>query len=256
MNRIVQESELFSETDKALQAEPIWAATAGSLPQLSLNAGRAGILSYFENTWALTETLFSALTCVEAYYRRPYHGIRHPLVFYYVHPVTFYINKLRVAGLLKEAVNPHFEVLFETGVDEMNWDDLHVGDQNIWPALEELQAYRRQVYEIVKEFIINHPSLDDPISMSSPEWALLMCFEHERIHLETSSVLMRELPPQFLQQPKSWPTHSGLKNSDRFITPAAGTDYPALNPLLSVMEQTVSLGKPEQWPAFGWDNEY
>jgi 5-histidylcysteine sulfoxide synthase/putative 4-mercaptohistidine N1-methyltranferase len=256
MNRIAQEQEPVSEVDEAVQAEPKWAGKAMSLPQLRLDAGRAAILSYFENTWALTETLFSALTCADAYYRRPYHGIRHPLIFYYVHPVTFYINKLRVAGLLKDAVNPHFEVLFETGVDEMNWDDLHAGDQNVWPALDQVQAYRRQVYEIVKEFILNHPALDQPISMSSPEWALVMCFEHERIHLETSSVLMRELPAQFLRQPESWPVQSGLKSSGRFSKPAAGVDYPALNPLLPVMEQTVMLGKPEQWPGFGWDNEY
>ncbi len=256
MNRIAQEQQAVSEADEAVQTEPKWPWTAMSLPQLRLDAGRAGILSYFENTWALTETLFSALTCADAYYRRPYHGIRHPLIFYYVHPVTFYINKLRVGGLLKEAVNPHFEVLFETGVDEMSWDDLHAGAQNIWPALDEVQAYRKQVYGIVKEFILNHPALDETITMSSPEWALVMCFEHERIHLETSSVLMRELPPQYLKQPKSWPIQSGLKNNARFSKPVAGIDYPALNPLLSVREQTVRLGKPEQWPGFGWDNEY
>ena len=256
MNRNAQEQVPAHEADQVVQTEPEWRGPAMSLPQLGMDAGRDAILSYFENTWALTETLFSALTCAEAYYRRPYHGIRHPLIFYYVHPVTFYINKLRVAGLLKEAVNPHFEVLFETGVDEMNWDDLHAGDPSIWPALDEVRAYRRQVYQVVQEFILNHPGLDETITMSSPEWALVMCFEHERIHLETSSVLMRELPPQYLQQPKSWPVQIGLKDSARFSRPIAGVDYPAHNPLLPVMEQTVRLGKPEQWPGFGWDNEY
>jgi hypothetical protein len=29
---------------------------------------------------------------------------------------------------------------------------------------------------------------------SSPYWSLPMSFEHERIHIETSSVLLREMP--------------------------------------------------------------
>ena len=46
-------------------------STAGSLPLLNLNAGRAAVLAYFENTWALTEQLFSSLASDEAYYARP-----------------------------------------------------------------------------------------------------------------------------------------------------------------------------------------
>lgn len=30
-----------------------------------------------------------------------------------------YINKFRVAGLLSDPLNPYFEHIFETGVDEM-----------------------------------------------------------------------------------------------------------------------------------------
>merc|ERR1712093_793296 len=94
-----------------------------SLPALDLREGRAAILSYFRNTWELTEELFSSLVSDEAYYRRPYHKTRLPLVFYYAHPVCFYVNKLLVSGLIKEPINKDFELLFETGVDEMTWDD-------------------------------------------------------------------------------------------------------------------------------------
>src|SRR5690606_18089334 len=111
--------------------------------------------------------LFSALTSEEAYYLRPYHKTRHPLIFYFCHPVTFYINKLIVAGLLEEPVNRHFEFLFETGVDEMSWDDLHEGDQTVWPPLVEVVAYRKQVYDIVRNLILTHPGLDQPITMNS-----------------------------------------------------------------------------------------
>ena len=120
-------------------------SAAGSLPLLNLYAGRAAVLAYFENTWALTEQLFSSLATDEAYYARPYHKTRHPLIFYYAHPVCFYVNKLLVSGLIDKPVNQEFELLFETGVDEMNWDDLHDGEQDIWPELDAVRKYRAKV---------------------------------------------------------------------------------------------------------------
>lgn len=241
------------------QQEPDWPdRCVYSLPMLDIRAGRAALLAYFENTWRLTETLFSALTSDEAYYVRPYHKTRHPFIFYYAHPVTFYVNKLLVAGLLERPLNAHFEILFETGVDEMSWDDLHDGEQDIWPAVADVKAYRDQVYAMVHELISTHPEFEKPISMGSPGWALVMCFEHERIHLETSNVLMRELPLKYLQQPEQWPPLplTQARQSDRFVRPQAGTDYPADNPMLEVLNTQVNLGKPAHWPTFGWDNEY
>lgn len=243
----------------APQQEPAWQeGRMVSLPQLDIRAGRAALLAYFENTWRLTETLFSALVSEEAYYVRPYHKTRHPFIFYYAHPVTFYVNKLLVAGLIDQPLNAHFEILFETGVDEMSWDDLHDGEQDIWPAVAEVKAYREQVYALVRAVINTHPEFDKPVTMDSPGWALVMCFEHERIHLETSSVLMRELPLKYLQQPRQWPpmplTHA--RQTDRFVRPQPGVDYPAENAMIDVHETAVNAGKPAQWPTFGWDNEY
>ena len=37
-----------------------------------------------------------------------------------------------------------------------------------------------------------------------PLWSLFLGFEHERIHLETSSVLMRELPLEWMRKPEEW----------------------------------------------------
>ncbi|ALO44805.1 5-histidylcysteine sulfoxide synthase [Pseudohongiella spirulinae] len=256
--KMARKTPAISEMQLAPQSEPDWAGVcAFSLPMLDIRGGRQALLDYFHNTWRLTETLFSALTCEEAYFERPYHKTRHPLIFYYVHPVSFYINKLLVAGLIKEPVNKHFEALFETGVDEMSWDDLHDGEQDIWPTVAEAREYRRKVYGIVTELIETHPIFDHPITMDSPGWALVMCFEHERIHLETSSVLMRELPLKFLQAPAQWPELPVAKNApERFVRPVAGLHYPADNPLIEVAKTSVSLGKPAEWPTFGWDNEY
>ncbi|MCB1671890.1 MAG: 5-histidylcysteine sulfoxide synthase [Gammaproteobacteria bacterium] len=229
--------------------------TLHSSPLLNLNAGREAILDYFRNTWSLTELLFSSLTSRQAFFLRPYHKTRHPLVFYYAHPVCFYVNKLLVSGLIAEPVNQDFELLFETGVDEMNWDDLHEGADDIWPDLEEVIQYRNTVYRLVENLIETHPCFDQPITMDSQGWALVMAFEHERIHLETSSVLIRELPQEHVTTPTGWPEFFSCRESASG-NPQPGKDYPAQNPMLEVKPSTLELGKPRQWPTFGWDNEY
>ncbi len=250
----------MSVTEEALDSMPSKTNGAApgfpvkSLPLLNLSAGRAAMLAYFENTWGLTEQLFSALASDEAFFIRPYHKTRHPLIFYYAHPVCFYVNKLLVSGLIDKPVNHEFELLFETGVDEMNWDDLHEGEEDVWPELSAVREYRRQVYELVKDIIRNHPDLDDPITQSSPGWALAMGFEHERIHLETSSVLIRELPIDYVKEPAAWPQWLSAPEAQNY-SPVSGKDYPG-NALIDVAGGEVTLGKPAQWPSFGWDNEY
>lgn len=220
-----------------------------SLPQLNFEGiTRQDLLAYFDNTWALTEVLFSALQGEEAFTKPPVHGLRHPLIFYYGHPAILYVNKLRVAGLLKAPLHAQFENLFEVGVDEMSWDDMSKNEMQ-WPAVREVTEYRRQVYQLVRNLILEHPLLDpqtNPISMKSPAWALVMGFEHERIHLETSSVLMREMPLQWLSRPEGWP---GLPARS-----ASPSDFP--QEFLKFEKSRVQIGKPANISSFGWDNEY
>ncbi len=229
--------------------------TLHSSPLLNLNAGRTAVLDYFRNTWSLTELLFSSLTGKEAFFVRPYHKTRHPLIFYYVHPVCFYVNKLLVSGLIDKPVDQQLELLFETGVDEMTWDDLHEGENDIWPELQQVIDYRNTVFRLVENLIRTHPCFDEPITMDSKAWAVVMAFEHERIHLETSSVLIRELPSQYVTTPSGWPDFFSLKG-DVSLRPEAGKDLPAHNPMIAVNPTTLELGKPGRWPTFGWDNEY
>lgn len=46
-----------------------------------------------------------------------------------------------------------------------------------------------------------------------------------------------------------------LTSAGRVVGWQAGVDYPELE-LLQVPEGTVTLGKPSDFPSFGWDNEY
>ncbi|XP_062920045.1 uncharacterized protein LOC134354760 isoform X2 [Mobula hypostoma] len=166
------------------------------------NCTKEDILDYFENTYDLDETLFSALKGESSFSLCP-DQLRLPLIFYFCHPSVFYINKLLLSGLIKEQVEPSFETLFEAGVDEMSWDDTEncrLGGSFNWPTLKECVEYRKKIRYVVRK-VIQETVLELPITMDSPWWAIFMGFEHERIHLETSSVLIRQLPIHLVQRP-------------------------------------------------------
>jgi 5-histidylcysteine sulfoxide synthase/putative 4-mercaptohistidine N1-methyltranferase len=227
--------------------------TVVSLPALNLaTCTRQQVLDYFQNGWLLTEVLFSSLQGAAAFVRPPYHHLRHPMIFYYGHTACFYINKLRTAGLVPGPLNEYFEALFEVGVDEMSWDDMSK-NQMAWPAVRDVNAYRKAVFDTVVALIENHPGLAPghaPVTRESPLWALAMAMEHERIHLETSSVLIRELPLELLSRPRQWPR---LHPSFDVQLPAAGS---GLGSFVHAGAGEVRLGKPDAAPYYGWDNEY
>lgn len=136
----------------------------------------------------------------------------------------------------------------------MNWDDMSKNKMP-WPSVKAVHKYRRQVYETVTRVI---SQLTDEqcatLNMDSPVWALPLSFEHERIHIETSSVLINELPQKYLRFPEGLlPPYYPCRDTP--ATPTPGKDYP-VNNFLPVPSQTVSLGKPRDTPSFGWDNEY
>lgn len=133
-----------------------------ALPLLNMEtATREKILDYFNNSWTLTELLFQSLKTDEAFKSPPYHGLRHPLIFYYGHPAVLYLNKLRVAGLHGGPVDLYLEKVLEVGVDEMSWDDLSKNEMT-WPAVETVHAYRKKIYAILRDLILTHPDLDKP----------------------------------------------------------------------------------------------
>jgi 5-histidylcysteine sulfoxide synthase len=183
----------------------------------------------------------------EVFIRSPWHQLRHPLIFYYGHVAALYINKLRLAGLVKDPVDAELEQIMETGVDEMSWDDLSKNEME-WPDPRRVTEYRRIVYGIVVDVIMKG-NWSFPIKLNDPAWALIMGFEHERIHLETSSVLMRELPAYLVTRPAQFPKYhpSAFDGSaERMVQ----------NEMIAMQGGDVNLGKPHDWPSFGWDNEY
>ncbi|MDI1309301.1 MAG: 5-histidylcysteine sulfoxide synthase [Methylotenera sp.] len=200
---------------------------------------RQEIRDYFHATCDRYELLFKTLVNDDAFYRKPI-PLRHPLIFYYGHTATFFINKLVLAGLLDARLNPTFESMFAIGVDEMSWDDLSDASYD-WPTVQAVRDYRVEVQRVVDELIGKLP-LSLPIDWESSWWPILMGIEHERIHLETSSVLIRQHALQYVRTHPAW-------------QPCRNSGTAPDNVLVSIPAVTVQLGKQND-PTYGWDNEY
>lgn len=211
-----------------------------------LNTGEAEqkreeILRYFHKSFDLYESLFDCLANEEAFTTKA-SPLRHPLIFYFGHTAVFYINKLNAAKLIDERVDPALESSLAIGVDEMSWDDLN--DKNYpWPTRDQVKDYRDKTRAIVDRFI-RTCDVQLPVGWDDPLWMIMMGIEHERIHLETSSVLIRELPLSMVQAHELWGT----------ICTSSGTAPD--NELLPVTGGDISLGKSRQDPLYGWDLEY
>jgi len=212
-------------------------------PDLSgdnIDAKRREIAAYFNATFDQYESLFETLVNDESYYQKSI-PLRHPLIFYYGHTATFFINKLILSGLVKQRINPEFESMFAIGVDEMSWDDLNETHYN-WPAVTEVKAYRQQLKQLINELIMTAP-LTLPIDWHHPWWTIMMGIEHEQIHIETSSVLIRQQALHLVQQHADWQacTQSNIAPNNR---------------LINIPKGKVSLGLPRDTTVYAWDNEF
>lgn len=201
---------------------------------------RKEIRDYFLKTWAIDELLYTQLKSDEVFYHRG-DPLRHIILFYLGHTAVFFINKLYLAGIIDRRINPKFESTFAIGVDEMSWDDLDNNHYD-WPPVAEVRTYRDEAKRAILGVIESKP-LELPIGWENPFWIIMMGIEHERIHLETSSVLIRQLPLELVRP--------GLFG-ERCLS--AG-DAPE-NGLIPVSGGVVRLGKPLDYPLYGWDNEY
>ncbi|BCN94409.1 SAM-dependent methyltransferase [Thiomicrorhabdus immobilis] len=201
---------------------------------------RREIKAYFNQTYDSYETLFETLKSDSAFYERPC-SLRHPLIFYFGHTATFFTNKLVLAKLLPARIDPKIESMCAIGVDEMSWDDLDETHYD-WPSADAVRHYRHQVREAVNQ-LIDQIEFSLPITWQSPMWPILMGIEHERIHLETSSVLIRQLPISSVKPHPLFPVcpKHGLAPENRLVEVPAG-------------EININHQDPAEF--YGWDNEY
>ncbi|HIK03858.1 MAG TPA: 5-histidylcysteine sulfoxide synthase [Trichormus sp. M33_DOE_039] len=210
-------------------------------PQLDC-CDRQVILDYFDNAWQLENLLLQTLVGEETFYLNP-DPLRNPLIFYLGHSAVFYINKLIRVGLLEKHLNPDYEILFEIGVDPERPEELNQAIAHLeWPEVADIWHYREQAYAVISEFI-QKMSISLPIHPLHPLWALIMGIEHQRIHIETSSMLIRQLPTVRLKRPQNWQ-----------YAPTNG--YTSQNEMVEIAGGVVEFGKAFDDNTYGWDIDY
>ncbi|KAF8821250.1 hypothetical protein IE077_002260 [Cardiosporidium cionae] len=225
---------------------------------------RQEIRNYFDLTWQLYEKLFDIISSPIGYYVKA-EPLRHPLIFYMGHTAAFYINKLNLGRYLHRRVDPVIESACAVGVDEMSWDDLDCAHYE-WPSesealqdpnratefLERIRSFRNEVKKLVFH-VIDTGTLELPIIKNSVFWVILMGIEHERIHLETSSMIIRRLPLKYISPNPLWKIcEEGMFRED------PPSSLPFENSLIGVASTTVNKGR--RWDStndvYGWDNEF
>lgn len=211
-----------------------------SLNGNSVEEKREEIKEYFNNTYHLFENIFQLLKDEKTFYKKS-ELTRHPMIFYFGHTATFFVNKLINMKIIKNRINPDYESIFAIGVDEMSWDDTN-SDNYKWPSVDEVREYRFKVKCLVNELIMNLP-LNLPIRDDSDMWVILMGIEHERIHIETSLVLHRQMPIAYIKDLEEFPICKHSSNAPE-------------NEMLNIESQLIKLGKTKDNKLYGWDNEY
>jgi len=238
----------FAEWSQPLAPTRTVLLTAAAGAADPATAKREELRRYFHQTCEIYERLFTLIRDDASYYER-HEPLRHPLIFYLAHPAVFYVNKLTAGRYITERIDPRIESMMAVGVDEMSWDDLN-SEHYDWPSVRAVNDYRAAMRDLVDRFIQSLP-LELPITWNSPAWVVLMGIEHERIHLETSSVIMRMMPLEELR-------HGGELTAEERGLWSACTRHgaPPVNAWLPVAGGTVRLGKKAADTTYGWDNEY
>jgi len=204
----------------------------------NLNSSSDDIKAYFSTVYKKYESLFGLLTDEKSFYLKP-NTLRHPLIFYYGHTATFFINKLNLAKITNKRINPQLEAMFAVGVDEMSWDDLDESNYQ-WSTVAQTQEYRDSVYSFVNNLMDTLPP-EDIITKGSPWWVILMCIEHENIHIETSAVLIRELPLENLIPSTEWDYCKSWGEAP-------------INSFVDIPKGDVDFCRDKRY--YSWDNEY
>jgi len=214
----------------------------------------------FLYTFDLYEKLFSVLE-TKAYFIRA-ERLRHHLIFYYAHTAVFFINKLVVSGYLQptQRIDSRLESVMSVGVDEMSWDDI-LEDNYEWTTMSDeeqgnylwkIKNYRQQVKELVLDMIDYNPVVN-PIIQGSFHWVLLMGMEHEKIHLETSAVIISQVPIDLIKKNHQFNFRTYYNENTDVECPV---DAPS-NTLVRIPGGEVTMGKDfNEKDLYGWDNEF
>src|ERR1700689_3197641 len=183
------------------------------------------LFARLESAREQTDAIFDLIDS-EALYSRPIPE-RHRLIFYLGHLEAFDWNLICRKTLGVSSLSPHFDTLFEFGIDPPV-GQAATDQPSDWPGAEEVQAYNRRVRGRIDEL------LDQ-----APEQIVQVALEHRLMHAETLAYLLQNLP--YDQKGPS-------------VATAAYSTQRLANPMIEIATGVATLGqRPGE---FGWDNEF
>ena len=153
-------------------------------------------------------------------------------------------NQIARGVLGRESFHPHFDELFERGIDPLE----DSGDENesreSWPALSEVLAYRDQVREALLGCASEVLERADEDVLARGLRAYHIVLEHELMHHETLFYMLAELDHR-------------LKIAPKDATPVLGSTLAeGASRVVRLPAGTVTLGADWGSQEFGWDNEF
>src|SRR3546814_8616579 len=125
MSSIPSPSPVSSDT-LAGGTRPLFSRTP-NLAEPDTTRLRAELRHYFLDTFERYESLFDCLVGEDAYTIKPI-ALRHPLIFYFGHTATFFVNKLLLTRMIDTRIDQRLESIFAVGVDEMSRSEEHTSE--------------------------------------------------------------------------------------------------------------------------------
>ncbi len=182
--------------------------------------------------WRRSDRLFGLLA-EEAWLEQPI-ALRQPLLFYLGHLPAFAWNQVARGPLRRGCLDPHFDSLFERGIDPVGVD-AYV-PQAAWPERSAVVDYRDRVRTRLCT------ALSDPGFPDEGRSVVEMVIEHELMHHETLLYMLQELDHGLTRPPADGPA-----------LPTAGKEGPRRP--IEVPEGEAILGAEAGSLSFAWDNE-
>ena len=202
------------------------------------------IVDRLTDAWARTDRIFE-IVAPGSWLDRPI-ALRHPFIFYLGHLPAFAWNHVGGGLLERPSFNAAFDEIFSRGIDPDVDDPAQCHDHpevpDLWPAVEDVLAYRDRVREALRTSVDAVAARADTHLMARDGRVFSMVIEHELMHQETLLYMLQRLPLERKRRP-SWVPPYVLAPG----RPGGTVEIPA---------GLAALGARFDELPFGWDNEF
>ncbi len=207
--------------------------------QVNCFAAPGDALEELERAWRISDELFRLVN--GAWSAKPI-PLRHPFVFYLGHLPAFAWNQIGRGVLGAPPIDATFEDLFERGIDPSPKEIGSEDGRNPWPNIDAVLEYKRLVRDEVRRVYAEVDACErEPLCQHNRVVQLVL--EHELMHHETLSYMIKELD------------HARKRRPDSIPPPVRSAHVPE-EEMVAISGGSATLGADFEEVQFGWDNEF